>query len=1023
MSDAGQVIKCSACGTSNPASAEECSNCGEPIAYMEPEPLPNPPSRKAVAVPERRGASTPRVTGRRITGRTRKVGVLGFSGAGKSVYLSMLYHATAESTAFAEDWRAQWISGDGGETARYLKGLSQQIRGVDGMGKTIYLDKSRTEVNRRWPIGTSKQQHLIFSLIKQAGIADVRLDVETLDISGEVLQRAVAEGVEQLPPDYRSRWDEVEKLCLQSDGLMVFLGMYSEEGRQDAGNLRLLLELLLQYGVLPKSVAFVTVGADLLLTAEQREQALQEVKARYQRSREILESEGIRSEFFLVSSIGQGMTSKKNDGLAPECADPSHICAQCQTLVKTPSAQPSPINLAQPWDFMLECFTPPLLRIAFVTQLVWIAQVLQQRLLRPIPFVVLALLLPVLLLWREYHQVTQHRDTIHSVAEAGYPDETLAAYQHAAGALGTSWLGKFYAVDSVVDSAQLAEIQRYLTLRQLLDERQHPPLARFSALSDYINAENNASFRDRVDAVAEAEHILSEAISDRSVPIADRLRLAVDVENKATAIVIPPEAVAPSTGRLLAEIYEWANRENQAVSTAGYLINTDPSMIANHYQTAGEHLRNLIALATRHELNEQTIEAVRKLAHSIAVAQDLAPLIRAQPHTLSGAFSQIEELRHYQTQYADHPLARYAKNKIDELTGLAEKLEREEWAAKIPPLPQSGEELLRIDPQAGILAREQFLDKWNDPQATILVRRELTLLKSLARQRAAWLELDLLARDLGNQHNRDRALRLANNFLQQFPNSLLTPNARSVVERIEAVNSRRNSAMQAAFMALPPVPSNAREWIETDLDNGILLRQSFLTNWQDSPLASHVLTDIARLQEVKPHKEVWLRLTAVNQPLDSSAARDAALDELAAFIAAQPQSPLRSEAESLIGKIRRWQPTPLNYSVSRITTADNSNDLRIDLIVTELTPGEPTVLLSAFPILANYGKRESQLLEIDHMWYAVHPLHITARIFDRTTTEFSEPWHLTINHDDYPQAFRQPLTLGGVTLYLTPNNK
>lgn len=394
------IVKCPRCGSLNEAGEVACYNCGQelpaaaaaqPKAKPKPAPgrlvrAPVPPSPKPKPAPADEAAGTPaqaaaaepldmdeapksaRTTRgapavkRTVPPGTQNVGVLGFSSSGKTVYLSMLYYATAEERHFPEAWHVDWVSEDDGATARYLRRLCRMILGLNDAGYRRY-DDSKTRVQRAFPAGNIEHQALHFRMTRSWGLRDYSFRISTIDISGEVLYAAASDGPARLAVQYRERWAQIEEMCRSVQALMVFLNILRIKEVHDSGELKLLLDTILKSDRRPRCVVFVITGIDVFEDQQRVERERQGIEKKYELAFEMLDHKGIDHTIVMVSSLGPGMTRKKPaDQLPDECQNhpdgPEHICPKCQELVSDPGASPRPINLSAPWEYIFRHLLP-----------------------------------------------------------------------------------------------------------------------------------------------------------------------------------------------------------------------------------------------------------------------------------------------------------------------------------------------------------------------------------------------------------------------------------------------------------------------------------------------------------------------------------------------------------------------------------------------------------------------------------------------------------------------------------------
>ncbi|MBA4386632.1 MAG: hypothetical protein C0404_01555 [Verrucomicrobia bacterium] len=287
----------------------------------------------------------------------KRVAILGFSASGKTVFLSMLYHATAECRKFQEGWRADWSSGDEGATARYLRRVGHSILGLDDKGKKRF-DSARTKLKRSFPEGTREINELRFVLTRTWGFVDFPLSIRTLEYSGEAIHRAFLNGVENLPPDYKEQWNQIEELCSQTDALLLFVNMLNVDMIQDSGEMLMVLQWILGQKRRPRAIAIVVTGADVLDDQKELDSKQQEIEKKYAVVLDTMENQGVAHKIFMVSSIGRNMVRKRTRNLDPACMGAEHLCPLCQELVDEPEAAPEPINMAAPIEYVFRRLLP-----------------------------------------------------------------------------------------------------------------------------------------------------------------------------------------------------------------------------------------------------------------------------------------------------------------------------------------------------------------------------------------------------------------------------------------------------------------------------------------------------------------------------------------------------------------------------------------------------------------------------------------------------------------------------------------
>jgi len=325
-----------------PTEASAASTASEIDEAIE---LPPPDDLGDIPVPKRRKRS-------RGERQQQNIAVLGFSASGKTVFLSMLYHATGVQQKFAEGWRVEWTTLDGGKTARYLRDTSNTIMGVLRSGKTDWVDDKRTNVKRAFPPGTTLLKELQFMMTRNWHLMDFPLAIRTLDGSGEVIHRAFIDGIENLTGDVRDHWERIAELCRNSSALMLFANILNVDEIQNSGEMHMLLEWLLAQRRKPKAIAVVVTGTDILHDQHEVEETRKRIRKKYSLIFEMLEAKRVAYEIIMVSALGDSMVSKKTDNLKPGCMGADHLCPECQELVDDPNATPTPINIDQPFEFI-----------------------------------------------------------------------------------------------------------------------------------------------------------------------------------------------------------------------------------------------------------------------------------------------------------------------------------------------------------------------------------------------------------------------------------------------------------------------------------------------------------------------------------------------------------------------------------------------------------------------------------------------------------------------------------------------
>ena len=312
------------------------------------------PSASAESVPPKR----------RVAGwyHSRNIGVLGFSSSGKTVFLSMLYHMTAERRGFQGAWQVDWSRGDDGETARYLRDVGHSILGLDDNGVPRYADAARTKLIREFPPGTKSMRELRFELSRQWGLTDFPIMVRTLEYSGEAIENAAKLGVEKLQAAHRDQWEEVAGVCSNSDAILLFVNILNIDHVQDSGELLMLMQAILKRKRKIRALSVVVAGADVLDGQNEIDRNRDIVEEKYGSVFSLLDQHGIHYDVFMVSNIGRKMVRKRTVGLASGCMGADHLCPHCQELVDDPKVQVNPINMLEPIEFAFKHLLPWYLR-------------------------------------------------------------------------------------------------------------------------------------------------------------------------------------------------------------------------------------------------------------------------------------------------------------------------------------------------------------------------------------------------------------------------------------------------------------------------------------------------------------------------------------------------------------------------------------------------------------------------------------------------------------------------------------
>jgi hypothetical protein len=297
------------------------------------------------------------------------VAILGFSSSGKTVYLTMLYYETSIRGASQSDtsqgsvvsggsgyqWRADWLTMDGGITIRYLNDLYRKIAGVDFSGRKIFKPGSRKELVREMPGGTQTHQDIQFRLICNNGIREHGLDIHTLEGAGEVLQAYAADPT-SISIENRARWEQFKTVCAKSDAILLFFNLLKMDLYDDQGPFKTLIDTLVNQPRKPRAVAIVITGTDILPDELAIEQRRQKFRADYQKGLGQLTASKIPYDIFMLTSYGRSFTRQKPYAeIGDTCREPNHYrCKDCQELVPDVEARPDPKDLLAPWDFIYE---------------------------------------------------------------------------------------------------------------------------------------------------------------------------------------------------------------------------------------------------------------------------------------------------------------------------------------------------------------------------------------------------------------------------------------------------------------------------------------------------------------------------------------------------------------------------------------------------------------------------------------------------------------------------------------------
>ena len=331
-----------------PDSDEAKTPTERPEAKSEETPRPEEPVHKEKRKKPKRGKDA------------IPIGVLGFSASGKTVFLSMLYHATAEVHKFQDGWRAQWTEDDNGATARHLRDVGHSILGLLRSGKPDWKDRAHKKVRRELPAGTipGERHDLRFSLTRSWGLTEFSMSFCTIDGSGESIHNAFLDGIENLDGVSRDDWEEVAELCRSSAALFLFVNVLNVHDIQNSGEMRMLLEWILRQKHHPKVVAVVVTGIDVLDDQHHILATKQEIEKKYELIFEMLENSKISYRLFMVSSLGNHIVRKKTEGMDPGCMGAQHRCPRCQELVDDPKVTAEPIAIAEPFEYIFHKLLP-----------------------------------------------------------------------------------------------------------------------------------------------------------------------------------------------------------------------------------------------------------------------------------------------------------------------------------------------------------------------------------------------------------------------------------------------------------------------------------------------------------------------------------------------------------------------------------------------------------------------------------------------------------------------------------------
>lgn len=318
----------------------------------------------------------------RYKAKSQPIGIIGFSASGKTVYLSMLYHATAERKVFRAGWHANWASQDNGETKKYLQDISRRIRGFDARGRVLFENPDApTRVVRSFPPGTVWNTPIRFELLRKWGLRGRSLLVHTEDGVGEVIGQAALHGPENLPQEFRTRWQNTMELCRHSRALLLFINLLNIEEVEVAPDVAFLIDCLIKDGVRPRAVSFVATGLDAWAGRKDVGELRATLEESFHNVFASLDRAKIPWELHLVSSLGENFARKRTDNLAEGCRAAGHICNLCQEITSDPRARPLPRAIDEPWEFIFRRCLPLHSRVAPSAVFVDILAILREKLI------------------------------------------------------------------------------------------------------------------------------------------------------------------------------------------------------------------------------------------------------------------------------------------------------------------------------------------------------------------------------------------------------------------------------------------------------------------------------------------------------------------------------------------------------------------------------------------------------------------------------------------------------------------
>lgn len=970
----------------------------------EESPKPNKPKRQS---------KLPKKAGRR-----RSVGLIGFSGSGKTVYLSMLYHATAESSGhFAPDWQSRWNHGDNGRTVRYLREQSNKIRGIDALGKTLYQDKERTRIRRDWPEGTVKQTHLKFSLIKQLGLAQLTIDVNTLDVAGEVLQQVVTLGTDQLTASSRARWDEITTLCRSSDGLIIFISLLSFEDTRDEGNIRLLIELLEQGGALPTKVALVVTGADLCTSDAERDAALVRVKQRYDRVFDMLELAGVTTDCYLVSSIGQRMTRKKTGNLAGSCKGEGHICPLCQELSDAPGVEPEPTNLAAPWEFFIREFTPKAMRSPFVAQSINLLSVGLHKVTRPVSLLLVLLIIGCALFGREYMQVRQAAAIVSMIDEDGFPTISTDEFLEAHKKRETSLLGNILSPVGEDERRIASDLQALVALEADLQDERIPMQERLQRLEAFTDPSTGNPFAARISNIEIAAELVHQSLGSNAVTPLEKLVILDAIQSRTHPLL--PELHELPLEKIFNNIHRLFRKRIETIETRNFFRNHEPEVAAGELEEANQILQKLKSFGQTDESRTARI-AVENYIYSLTLAINLRSITSPPPTRVVDLQQNIQRLEDFIERHHTHPLSEFAAEEMVQFKRALVVMQEEKAYRSLPQLPDSADSLMERDPLFAAEARRDLLRNLPDFLRRATIENEIAQLERMARARTAWFPISSEVPHVRSAAHAERLLGEIQTFLEMYGDSLLQTKAESAKNRLLGFSAQREENERAQLMALPPLPDPATDMSRYDFTEAITARLHFLADGPSSIIANEAEEQINKLRLLRQQIDRYHTLSVNTRPMWSAANRNQAIIELDAYINEFPASTLMNSVLRQRAILVDWTPVRPSYRISSIEQRQGLDNHRLELIITERRPASPQVHLNIFPELPLGNPAETESNTFDFRWDRLFPVVFTVRIFDRRAMTFSEPIEIEMDATQYPSLLQRPLDFGPVRIYLTP---